>query len=64
MLITAFSPYFTRVLTVDNFGDNYVDNLWTKCGKLFKKIVDESYPHLIHTISTTYPHSYPQFFIK
>jgi len=34
-LISAFSPCILRVFDVDNYVNNYVENMWMKCGKLF-----------------------------
>ena len=48
---------------MDNCVEKYVEKLWTKCGKLFLKIMKISYPHLIHTLSTGYPHTYPHYYI-
>jgi hypothetical protein len=52
MLITTLSPYYIRLSTVDKLGDNYVDNLCIKCGKLFIIFYEKSYQHDINNLST------------
>lgn len=47
-------------MPVDNLVDNPVDKLWISCGQIVDKCELQSYPHVIHRISTGYPQSYPQ----